>query len=49
MLTNDFQGVRLSRLGFGAMRLPLLPGQTAPTSRSSDLAGSGCLSVSQSS
>lgn len=31
MLTNDFQGVRLSRLGFGAMRLPLLPGQTAPT------------------
>ena len=23
MLTNDFQGLALSRLGFGAMRLPL--------------------------
>lgn len=31
MLTNHFQGLRLSRLGFGAMRLPLLPGQTDPT------------------
>ncbi len=28
MLTNEFQGVSLSRLGFGAMRLPLLPGET---------------------
>ena len=26
MLTNDFQGISLSRLGFGTMRLPLLPG-----------------------
>ncbi len=29
MLTNDFQGIQLPRLGFGTMRLPLLPGQTA--------------------
>ncbi len=28
MLTNEFQGITLPRLGFGAMRLPLLPGQT---------------------
>ena len=28
MLTNDFQGCTLSRLGFGTMRLPLLPGET---------------------
>ena len=28
MMTNDFHGVQLSRLGLGAMRLPLLPGQT---------------------
>ena len=26
MLYNDFQGLKLSRLGFGTMRLPLLPG-----------------------
>lgn len=31
MLTNDFQGLALSRLGFGAMRLPLLPGRKEPT------------------
>lgn len=31
MLTNDFQGLALSRLGFGAMRLPLLPGRREPT------------------
>lgn len=31
MLTNDFQGLALSRLGFGAMRLPLLPGHKEPT------------------
>lgn len=31
MLTNDFHGLTLSRLGFGTMRLPLLPGQTAGT------------------
>lgn len=31
MLTNDFHGLTLSRLGFGTMRLPLLPGQTDPT------------------
>lgn len=31
MLTNEFHGLALSRLGFGAMRLPLLPGQTDPT------------------
>ena len=31
MLTNDFQGVPLSRLGFGTMRLPLLPGRSDPT------------------
>jgi len=31
MLTNDFQGIPLSRLGFGAMRLPLLPGRTEDT------------------
>lgn len=30
MITNDFHGVQLSRLGFGTMRLPLLPGQTDP-------------------
>ena len=30
MLTNLFQDKELSRLGFGAMRLPLLPGQTDP-------------------
>ena len=30
MMTNDFHGVQLSRLGFGTMRLPLLPGQTDP-------------------
>ena len=30
MLTNMFQDKRLSRLGFGAMRLPLLPGHTEP-------------------
>lgn len=30
MLTNDFHGIELSRLGFGTMRLPLLPGQTDP-------------------
>ena len=29
MLTNQFQGLSLSRLGFGAMRLPLLPGSSA--------------------
>lgn len=29
MLTNDFQGISLSRLGFGAMRLPLLSGGSA--------------------
>lgn len=28
MLTNPFQECSLSRLGFGTMRLPLLPGQT---------------------
>ena len=26
MQYNDFQGLKLSRLGFGTMRLPLLPG-----------------------
>lgn len=31
MLTNDFHGAALSRLGFGAMRLPLLPGRTEST------------------
>lgn len=31
LLTNNFQGLQLSRLGFGTMRLPLLPGQTSPT------------------
>jgi len=31
MLTNDFQGLSLPRLGLGAMRLPLLPGQTEDT------------------
>lgn len=31
MLTNNFQELSLSRLGFGTMRLPLLPGQTDPT------------------
>lgn len=31
MLTNDFQGRSLSRLGFGTMRLPLLPGETNNT------------------
>lgn len=30
MMTNDFHGIQLSRLGLGAMRLPLLPGQTDP-------------------
>ena len=30
MLTNMFQDKQLSRLGFGAMRLPLLPGHTEP-------------------
>lgn len=30
MLTNGFQELELSRLGFGTMRLPLLPGQTDP-------------------
>lgn len=30
MLTNPFQDKQLSRLGFGTMRLPLLPGQTSP-------------------
>lgn len=30
MLTNLFQDKQLSRLGFGAMRLPLLPGQAGP-------------------
>lgn len=29
MLTNRFQDLSLSRLGFGAMRLPLLPGSSA--------------------
>ena len=29
MMTNDFQGISLSRLGFGAMRLPLLPDGSA--------------------
>lgn len=29
MLTNDFQECKLSRLGFGTMRLPLLEGETA--------------------
>lgn len=28
MLTNQFHDISLPRLGFGAMRLPLLPGQT---------------------
>ncbi len=28
MLTNEFRGLTLSRLGFGAMRLPLLPDKT---------------------
>ena len=27
MLTNDFKGISLSRLGFGTMRLPLLTGR----------------------
>lgn len=31
MLTNEFKGITLSRLGFGTMRLPLLPGETAAT------------------
>ena len=31
MLTNAFQGCTLSRLGFGTMRLPLLPGETKAT------------------
>lgn len=31
MLTNDFKGISLSRLGFGTMRLPLLPGRTEAT------------------
>ena len=31
MMTRDFQGTPLSLLGFGAMRLPLLPGQTDGT------------------
>lgn len=31
MLTNDFCGHNLSRLGFGTMRLPLFPGRTADT------------------
>lgn len=31
MLTNNFHGLTLSRLGFGTMRLPLLPGQTSDT------------------
>lgn len=37
MLTNDFQGLTLSRLGFGAMRLPLLPGQTDPAAIDEEL------------
>lgn len=36
MLTNDFQGTALSRLGFGAMRLPLLPGHTESTAIDTD-------------
>lgn len=28
MMTNDFHGIELPRLGFGTMRLPLLPGQS---------------------
>lgn len=31
MLTNDFKGISLSRLGFGTMRLPLLTGRTETT------------------
>jgi len=36
MLTNDFQGVSLSRLGFGAMRLPLRPGHKEDTAIDAD-------------
>ncbi len=36
MLTSHFQELELSRLGFGAMRLPLLPGQTSPTAIDTD-------------
>ena len=36
MLTNMFQDKELSRLGFGAMRLPLLPGQTDPAAIDQD-------------
>lgn len=36
MLTNDFHGAALSRLGFGAMRLPLLPGRTQSTAIDTD-------------
>lgn len=31
MLTNDFKGCSLSRLGFGTMRLPLLEGESSNT------------------
>ena len=27
MIYSDFKGMKLSRLGFGAMRLPLAPGE----------------------
>jgi len=37
MLTNDFQGIQLPRLGFGAMRLPCLPDGTIDEALTADM------------